>query len=90
VDQEAGVAERAGGASDAAPGVATSWPRAFIAAAVMIVASFVLLVLVPNTLLGFLTTRVVPTWRDILVVAYWMVAFVVCCLLFVRLQRGRN
>jgi hypothetical protein len=64
--------------------------RAVIGGVVMIVLSFVALVLVPNTLLGYLTTRVVPTWRDLIVVAWWMVAFVGCCVVFVRLQRGRE
>ena len=67
-----------------------SWARAIVAAAVMIVLSFVALVLVPNTLLGYLTTRVVPTWRDLLVVLYWMTAFVGCCWAFLRLQRERS
>jgi hypothetical protein len=62
---------------------------AAIGAAVMIVLSFVALVLVPNTLLGYLSTRVVPTWRDLIVVAWSAFAFVGCCWVFVRLQRGR-
>ena len=64
--------------------------HAVISAAVMIALSFVALVLVPNTLLGYLTTRVVPTWRDLIVVAWWAVAFVGCCVVFVRLQRRKS
>jgi hypothetical protein len=66
------------------------WPGAIVAAAVMVVLSFVLLVLLPNTLLGYLTTRVVPTWRDLLVVVYWMAAFAACCWAFLLLQRQRS
>lgn len=61
--------------------------RALIASAVMVVLTFVSLVLVPNTLLGYLTTRVVPTWRDLIVVTWWVIAFIGCSVVFVRLQR---
>jgi hypothetical protein len=47
-------------------------------------------VFVPNALLGYLSTRVVPTWRDLIVVAWWAFAFLGCCWVFVRLQRGRD
>lgn len=67
-----------------------SWWRALGAAAIMIVLSFLAFVYVPNTLLGYVSTRLVPTWRDLTVVAYWMVAFVACCWVFVRLQRVRG
>lgn len=67
-----------------------TWVRALIAAAFMIVLTFISLVLVPNTLLGYLTTRVVPAWRDLIVVAWWTIAFVGCCIVFVRLQGPRN
>ena len=68
---------------------ATGWNRAVTGAALMIVLSYVAFVFVPNTLLGYLSTRVVPTWRDLIVVAWWAMAFVACCWVFVRLQRGR-
>jgi len=64
-----------------------SWAGAVVSAAIMIVVVGVTLVYVPNLLLGYLTTRLVPTWRDFVVVAYWVVAFVGCSILFVRLQR---
>jgi hypothetical protein len=66
---------------------APTWMRAIITATAMIVLTFVALVFVPNTLLGYLTTRVEPAWRDLIVVAWWMVAFVGCCVVFVRLQQ---
>ena len=64
-----------------------SWVGAAIAAAIMIVVVGITLVYVPNLLLGYLTTRLVPTWRDLVVVTYWALAFVGCSVLFVRLQR---
>ena len=68
----------------------STWVRALIAAAIMVVLTFVSLVLIPNTLLGYLTTRVVPTWRDLIVVTWWVLAFIGCSVVFVRLQRRRN
>jgi len=59
-----------------------------VGAAIMIVVSYLAFVLVPNSLLGYLSTRVVPTWRDLIVVAWWALAFLGCCALFMRLQRG--
>lgn len=67
-----------------------AWMPAALRAAVMIVVSFLAFVLVPNTLLGYLSTRLVPTWRDLSVVAWWAFAFLASCVLFVRLQRGRT
>jgi hypothetical protein len=67
-----------------------SWWQAIVAAVVMIVLSFVAFVFVPNTLLGYLSTRLVPTWRDLTVVVYWMAAFAGCCWAFVHLQRVRG
>jgi hypothetical protein len=81
------VKERQDGES-AAPG--PPWPSAIAAAVVMIVLCWVSFVFAPNTLLGFLSTRVVPTWRDLIVIVYWMAAFVCCCWAFVALQRRRG
>jgi hypothetical protein len=55
----------------------------------MLVASFVLLALVPNQLLTFLSRHVAPKLRDIVVTLWWIVAFVSCSWLFLRLQRRR-
>jgi hypothetical protein len=66
------------------------WGRAVITAVVMLVSSFVLLALIPNMLLGYLSTRVEPWARDLLVAGCWALAFVVCCVIFVRLQPGRR
>ena len=71
-------------------GSTTSWGRAGVAAAVMVVLSYLFFILIPNTLLGYLTTRLTPTGRDLVVAAWWAVAFVVACVIFVRLQGRRR
>ncbi len=76
-------------ASEVAGGPArTSWAHAALAALVMVVVSFLVFVLIPNTLLGYLTTRMTPTGRDLVVAGWWMIGFVLACLVFVRLQPG--
>jgi hypothetical protein len=76
--------ERAGAVVAAQPG----WAGAVVRAAIMLVASLVAFAVVPDRLLGYLTLRVAPNLRDLLVVLWWVVAFVGCCWLFVRLQRA--
>jgi hypothetical protein len=66
-----------------------TWPVASARAVVVLVASVVLFVLVPDRLLTYLSTRIVPGWRDFFMLLYWGAAFVVGCWLFVRVQRGR-
>ncbi len=65
-----------------------SWTAPTIRAAVMLVVSWIVFLLVPNRLLGYLSVHLVPTARDLLMVVWWVVAFVFACWLFVRLQRG--
>ena len=65
-----------------------SWGRAFGLAAVMILASYLAFVLIPNNLFSYLATRTVPFTRDLFVTLWWIVAFVACSWLFVRLQRS--
>lgn len=68
-----------------------SWASAVVGAAVMILVSFLVFVLIPNSLLAYLTTRMTPTGRDLVVVTWWVFAFVISCIVFVRLQhRGRT
>lgn len=68
-----------------------SWISAILGAAAMVLVSFLVFVLIPNSLLAYLTTRMTPTGRDLVVVAWWVFAFVVSCVVFVRLQRrGRT
>jgi hypothetical protein len=54
----------------------------------MIAFSFLAFVLIPNSLLGYLTTRLRPNWRDLTVVAWWGLSFLVGCGLFIRMQRA--
>ena len=68
----------------------TSWIRATALAALMIVVSVVVFAFVPDRLLGYLTVRVAPNIRDLLVTLWWAVAFVGACFLFVRLQRAER
>ena len=66
-----------------------NWLSAVIRGTVMLVASVVAFVLVPNQLLTYLSLHAAPRVRDLLVTTWWMLAFVACCVLFLRLQRGR-
>jgi hypothetical protein len=68
----------------------TGWGRAALTAIVMLALSFFLLAYIPNVLLGYLGTRLQPWARDLVVAAWWAVAFVICCVIFVRLQPGRR
>jgi FtsH-binding integral membrane protein len=65
---------------------ATSWGAATLRAAIMVVYSFLVFALIPNSLLAYLTTRLTPTARDLVMVGWWVLAFVVGCVVFVRLQ----
>ena len=65
----------------------TSWARDIGLAAVMLLTSYLVFILIPNNLLTYLSTRTVPFTRDLLVTLWWAVAFVAACWLFVRLQR---
>jgi len=67
-----------------------TWPVASVRAAIILVSSVALFMIVPDRLLAFLSTRIVPGWRDFLMLLYWGAAFVFGCWLFVRLQRERR
>ena len=56
----------------------------------MLDACYLLLVLVPNNLLSYLSLHTQPMVRDLLVTLWWVAAFVACCVLFVRLQGKRE
>lgn len=66
-----------------------SWLAAAGRAAVMLVASYLLYVLVPNNLLSYLSLQTAPRNRDLLVTLWWVVALGFGCWVFVRLQRTR-
>lgn len=66
------------------------WGGALVRAATVLVASFVGFIWVPNRLVSFLATRVVPNTRDGLVVLWVSGFFVVLSFAFVKLQRKRE
>ncbi len=66
------------------------WGNALFHAVVMVALSFIAFVLIPNTLLGYLTTRMTPVGRDLVVTGCWAVAFLIVCVVFVRLQQKRT
>ena len=82
--------ERARSPEHAGTPAATSWGRAALAALAMVAVSFFVFVLIPNTLLGYLTTRMTPAGRDLVVAGCWAFGFVLACLIFVRLQPRRR
>jgi hypothetical protein len=65
------------------------WGSAVGRAALMLVVSVLGFVIIPNQLLTYLSLRVIPKERDLLVTLWWAAAFVGSCWLFLRLQRGR-
>lgn len=68
---------------------AKGWGSAVARGLLMLLAVFIAFAIVPNWLADRLATRVTPTGRDLIVVAWWLVALVGCTWLFLRLQ-GRE
>ena len=66
------------------------WGSAIVRAAIVLVVSVVLFVIVPDRLLAYLSLHLVPLWRDLAMLAYTGMAFVAGCVVFVRLQRART
>lgn len=66
------------------------WGDALVRAALVLIASFVGFVIVPNWLVTYLATRAVPRTRDGLVVLWVVVFFVAMCYGFVALQQKRE
>ena len=66
------------------------WPIALALGVAMFVAAFVLFAIIPNWLLDTLELRVTQTGRDLILLAWWGVAFVAACVLFVKVQRVGN
>jgi hypothetical protein len=64
-----------------------SWVEPIVRAAIMLAVSWIVFLVVPNRLLGYLSVHLEPTPRDLLMVLWWVIAFVFACWLFVRLQR---
>jgi hypothetical protein len=55
----------------------------------MLAIAFVAFAVVPSWLLDRTATRVTTTGRDLILIGWWMAAFIGCCWAFVRLQ-GRG
>jgi hypothetical protein len=71
-------------------GTEVRWWSAIARAAIVLVVSVVLFVIVPDRLLAYLSLHLVPLWRDFAMLAYTGIAFVVGCIVFVRLQGVRT
>jgi hypothetical protein len=67
--------------------VREGWPIAVVKGVLMFVAAVVLLVILPDRLVNYLAPRTTPTRRDLGVVAAWLVGLILCCWLFVVIQR---
>jgi hypothetical protein len=68
---------------------AMTWGEAVVRAAILIVASAVVFLVVPDRLIAYLSLHVAPRIRDLLVTLWSVAAFAFAAYLFVRLQRGR-
>ena len=65
------------------------WGSAIARAAIVLVVTVVLFLIVPDRLLAYLSLHLIPFWRDLAMLAYTAVAFVAGCVIFVRLQGAR-
>jgi hypothetical protein len=65
------------------------WAPALVRAVALLAVAFVGFVIVPDRLIAFLATRLVPRDRDFWVTLYVIAFFIAASWLFVRLQRGR-
>jgi hypothetical protein len=62
------------------------WGSAIVRAAIVLVVTVVLFLIVPDRLLAYLSLHLVPFWRDLAMLAYTAFAFLLACAVFVRLQ----
>ncbi|MDP9234303.1 MAG: hypothetical protein M3P01_07100 [Actinomycetota bacterium] len=67
-------------------GARRSWGSAAGTSVVVLGVSILAFMVIPNELIAFLSTRVEPTARDLLVSFWWVLALVACIWLFVRVQ----
>jgi len=84
-----GMSERSAGSEAGRRSVREPWIHATVRAAIMLVVSYVVFVLVPNNLLTYLTVHVNTRARDLLMLVWWVASFAFAAWMFVRLQRGR-
>ena len=66
-----------------------TWGEGLVRAAVLLVVSVVVFLVVPDRLIAWLSLHVAPRLRDLLVTLWTVAAFVGVAYLFVRLQRDR-
>jgi hypothetical protein len=71
------------------PSSDASWGEAIVRAAILLVASVVVFMVVPDRLIAYLSLHVAPAVRDVLVTSWTVVAVCVVAALFVRLQRRK-
>lgn len=69
---------------------ADPWWAAAAKGAVVLAAAFLGFALVPDRLADYLSARVSPTVRDVLLVLWWAYTFAVVTVLVVALQRARR
>jgi hypothetical protein len=67
-----------------------SWTVAAVRAAIALVLSVVVFIVVPDRAIAKLSPHLSPRLLDTIVVAWITVVFLVMCWAFVRLQRGRG
>lgn len=67
-----------------------SWPAALVMATAVMLGAYLGLALIPDLLISFLTSRVSPDARDLIVTGYFVVAFLALSWAFVAAQRWRR
>jgi hypothetical protein len=67
-----------------------SWERAAVISTFVLVVSILAFMIIPNQLIAYLSARVDPTARDLLVTLWWAMSLVACGWLFVRVQGGER
>ncbi len=89
---KAGFMESTGdsGKGQGSPGSVDTWGSSILKAALILILAWAGFLFVPNQLLGFLSRRVTPHARDLLVTLWVVVFFVALSVVFTALQKGRR
>jgi hypothetical protein len=64
----------------------SSWGRSVVIGTAFFVFCVLVLVLIPDRLTVYLSPRVPPLRRDLGVACAWLLGFLACCWVFVRIQ----
>lgn len=72
------------------PGSVDTWGSSILKAALILILAWAGFLFVPNQLLGFLSQRVTPHARDLLVTLWFVFFFVALSVVFVAVQKGRR